>query len=86
MLGCFVFWRFGDLLIVWLFDCLVGTYWNLYFLSVSEHFPIEISTFCHFPNILATFLLKSLHSSSEISTFGHFLSTFLFKSLLFVTF
>ena len=25
MLGCFVFWRFGDLLIVWLFDCLVGS-------------------------------------------------------------
>ena len=24
MLGCLVFWRFGDLLIVWLFDCLVG--------------------------------------------------------------
>ena len=23
MLGCFVFWRFGDMLIVWLFDCLV---------------------------------------------------------------
>ena len=24
MLGCFVFWRFGDLLIVWLFGWLVG--------------------------------------------------------------
>ena len=23
MVGCFDFWRFGDLLIVWLFDCLV---------------------------------------------------------------
>ena len=23
VLGCLVFWRFGDLLIVWLFDCLV---------------------------------------------------------------
>ena len=46
--------------------------WNLYFLSLSNHFPIEISIYCYFP--------------IEISTFCHFLRTFLLKSLVSVTF